>query len=117
MKFLLLLFTFTFISLANDVEIIDVKATRLSDSTYTFWVTLKHKDSSWEHYADSYSVLDENKKLIKKRVLWHPHEHEQPFTRSLFGVKIDPSSKFVYIRAHAKIHGYAKKLYKYNLVK
>ena len=78
-------------------------------------MTLKHEDSSWSHYADSWSVLDEDKKLISKRILWHPHEHEQPFTRSQSDIKIAKNAKFVYIRAHDKVHGYTKKLYKYYL--
>lgn len=101
--------------LANEVKILNVKASQTSIDNYTFTVTLLHDDSSWAHYADSWSVLDADKKLISKRVLWHPHENEQPFTRSKNGIKIPQGTNFVYIRAHDKVHGFSKQLYKYNL--
>lgn len=115
MKKLLILTILTLSLSANEVEILKVSATKSGANNYTFHVTLLHKDSSWEHYADSWSVLDANKKLISKRALWHPHEHEQPFTRSQSGIKIAKGTEFVYIRAHDKVHGYTKKLYKYDL--
>lgn len=115
MKLLLSLALLTLTLSANQVEIVKVTAKEQSKNTYTFHVTLKHEDSSWSHYADSWSVLDANKKLISKRVLWHPHEHEQPFRRSQSGIKIAENTKFVYIRAHDKVHGFTQKLYKYFL--
>lgn len=115
MKAFALIFIFTLSLLANEVEIVDVTSSKQKDGTYRFSVTLLHEDSSWTHYADSWSVLDKDKKLIVKRVLWHPHEYEQPFTRSQSGIRIDKTVNVVYIRAHDKIHGYTKSYYKHNL--
>ena len=100
---------------ANEVKILNVKTSKESTGSYIFTVTLLHNDSSWTHYADSWSVLDADKKLISKRVLWHPHENEQPFTRSKNGIKIPQDTNFVYIGAHDKVHGFSKQLYKYDL--
>ena len=44
--------------------------------------------------------------LNRTRVLLHPYLSEQPFTRSLTGVKIPPAISQVTIRAHDKAHGY-----------
>ena len=59
-------------------------------STCTFSVTLEHADEGWSHYADQWEVLSLDGNLLGKRVLHHPHENEQPFTRSLSGVAIPP---------------------------
>jgi hypothetical protein len=40
-------------------------------------------------------------------VLYHPHENEQPFTRSLSGVVIPQNVNQVKIRARDSVHGYA----------
>ncbi len=39
----------------------------------------------------------------------HPHEEEQPFTRSLDGVKISGTVQNVIIRAHDSTHDYGGK--------
>jgi hypothetical protein len=36
----------------------------------------------------------------------HPHENEQPFTRSLSGVAITPGTAEVTVRAHDSVDGY-----------
>ena len=45
-------------------------------------VTLRHGDTGWDHYANVWVVetLDGNE--LGRRVLFHPLEDEQPFTRS-----------------------------------
>ena len=44
--------------------------------------------------------------MIATRKLLHPHTDEQPFTRSLDGVKIPDGVTRVRIRGHDKVHGY-----------
>jgi hypothetical protein len=39
------------------------------------------------------------------RVLYHPHVDEQPFTRSLGGVRIPAEVTSVILRAHDSVHG------------
>ena len=92
--------------LANEAKVLDVKVQKLQDG-YSFAVKIIHEDSGWEHYVDAYEVLDSQGKVIAKRTLWHPHEYEQPFTRSLVGVKLDGLKK-VYVRAHDSVDGYSK---------
>lgn len=45
-------------------------------------VTLRHPDTGWEHYADLWVVEAPDGTELGRRVLVHPHETEQPFTRS-----------------------------------
>jgi hypothetical protein len=44
--------------------------------------------------------------LLGTRTLLHPHETEQPFTRSLAGVRIPNEVAEVTVRAHDRVHGY-----------
>ena len=43
--------------------------------------------------------------ILGLRTLLHPHENEQPFTRSLSGVAIPPDIATVTVRAHDNVHG------------
>ncbi|MDX1811436.1 MAG: hypothetical protein R3240_05785, partial [Gammaproteobacteria bacterium] len=45
---------------------------------------------------------------LGERILFHPHETEQPFTRSLQHLKIPARTHIVYIEAHDKVHGWSK---------
>jgi len=97
-----------FSALADDVMIKKVELRRSkSGSSWTFHVTLKHNDTGWSHYADAWQVVDEDGKVLGKRVLYHPHENEQPFTRSLSGVNV-PEDAIIYVEAHDKVHGWSK---------
>lgn len=91
---------------AGDVTIVDVRVE--CPSTCTFSVTLEHADEGWNHYADQWDVMTLDDKLLGSRVLYHPHENEQPFTRSLSGVAIPADIKRVKVRAKDSKHGYSK---------
>ncbi len=53
--------------------------------TYTVSTTIRHNDTGWNNYADAFEV--KGKAVLNGlRVLTHPHENEQPFTRSQSGV-------------------------------
>ena len=93
--------------LANDVEIVNVRLTASGDGTWRADVTLLHDDTGWEHYADAWRVVDANGKVLGTRTLFHPHETEQPFTRSLSKIPIPAESSVVYIEAHDKVHGWS----------
>jgi hypothetical protein len=45
--------------------------------------------------------------VLGTRTLYHPHETEQPFTRSLGGVAILAGMTTVYVEAHDKVHGWS----------
>lgn len=72
----------------------------------SFNVTVRHEDSGWEHYANSWQVLAPDGTVLATRVLYHPHVDEQPFTRSLSGVKIPKDIKQVTLRASDSRHGF-----------
>jgi hypothetical protein len=94
-----------------DVEY--VRAVQGADSTWTFHVTVRHPDTGWEDYADGWDVLTPDGTVIKPdpsspftRLLLHPHETEQPFTRSQSGVAIPPDVTQVRVRAHDLVDGF-----------
>ena len=90
-----------------DVEAVSVK--QAADGSYRFDVTLRHADTGWDHYADRWDVLTPAGEIIATRTLYHPHVGEQPFTRSLSGVKIPDGIKQVVVRGHDSVHGYGGK--------
>jgi len=88
----------------GEVTIVDVRVE--CSSGCTFAVTLEHADEGWQHYANQWEVLTLDDRLLGTRVLYHPHETEQPFTRSLSGVSIPAGIDRVKIRARDTQHGY-----------
>lgn len=97
------------ILLANEASILKAKVSCNNQNTCSFDVTVKHNDTGWEHYVNAYEILSEERVLIAKRVLHHPHVNEQPFTRSISNVKVPKESKFVIIRAHDSVHKFGGK--------
>lgn len=85
---------------------IDVKVRRNAPGVYDFDVTVKSVDKGWAYYADAFEVLAPDGKLLGRRVLAHPHETEQPFTRDLYGVRIPAGIERVTVRARHKPKGY-----------
>ncbi|SLN36445.1 hypothetical protein [Roseisalinus antarcticus] len=69
-------------------------------------VTLLHPDTGWEHYADAWRLEAPDGTPLGTRELLHPHETEQPFTRSLTGVTIPPDLAEVHIRARCNTDGW-----------
>ena len=94
---------------AGEVSIVGVSVE--CPNSCTFSVTLEHVDQGWEHYADQWDVVTLDGRLLKSRVLHHPHVQEQPFTRSLSGVSIPPGQSKVKIRARDSKHGYSAQEY------
>lgn len=99
---------------ANEVEIVKVMI-EPSAHRWTFHVTLKHDDKGWDHYANGWRVVDEDGNELGMRKLWHPHEDEQPFTRSLANVLVPKGKTIVYIEASDKVHGWSKQRVRINL--
>ena len=71
-------------------------------------MTVSHADEGWAHYADLWQLEAPDGTALAKRILAHPHENEQPFTRSLSGVNIPDSLAKVLVRAHDSVHGYGE---------
>lgn len=103
-----MIFAVSGFAVANEVEIkkVEIRGNNKADN-WTFHVTLKHNDTGWDHYADAWRIVDDEGKELGKRVLYHPHENEQPFTRSLSGVKLGGNA-IIYVEAHDKVHGWSK---------
>jgi len=93
-----------FTAFAGEADVVDVKVRKTAPQTFAFDVAVRHGDTGWKHYADRWDVVTSDGKVLGKRVLHHPHENEQPFTRSLSGVKISTNVTSVTVRAHDKVH-------------
>ena len=70
-------------------------------------VSVSHNDQGWDHYADGWEVMKPGAdEILATRILHHPHVDEQPFERSLAGVRIPAGLERVRVRAHDKLHGH-----------
>jgi hypothetical protein len=94
---------------AGTADVTNANVTCQSNSTCQFTVTLRHADKGWDHYANRWEVLSLEGEVLGTRILYHPHVNEQPFTRSLGGVRIPPETKQVRVRARDSVHGYGGK--------
>lgn len=94
------------VTLAGKADVVGVKVSIVQPGIYRFDVTIKSDDTGWEKYADRWDIVAPDGTILGTRALLHPHETEQPFTRSLGGVEIPLEIKTVRIRAHDKIEGY-----------
>ena len=97
-------------SFAGESDVVDLKVSKNGTNSYNFTVTVLHKDTGWEHYANKWDIIDEDGIVLGTRILHHPHVKEQPFTRSLSGVEIPETVKVVKIRAHDSVHEYGGKV-------
>ncbi len=106
-----LLLSSTF-SVAGEADVIKVTVSNGGAGIFSFDVTVMHADAGWDHYADKWDIVGPKGKVLGTRVLFHPHENEQPFTRSLSGVAIPDGVSEITVRAHDKVHGYGGKTVK-----
>ncbi len=93
-------------SSAGEADVIGATVDRRSAGLYDFDVTIRSRDTGWDRYADRFEVLAPDGRVLGVRVLDHPHENEQPFTRELSGVAIPRGIDRVTIRARFKPVGY-----------
>jgi hypothetical protein len=91
---------------SGEADVVEVKVTAEARGTFNLDVTVRHADAGWEHYADKWEVIGPDGEVYATRVLAHPHDDEQPFTRSQGGVQIPQDVKSVTVRAHDLLHGY-----------
>ena len=92
------------IAAAGEADVVDVVATQESPGIWRFDVTVQHDDAGWDHYADAWEVRAPDGTVLGTRKLLHPHDNEQPFTRSLNGVEIPDDVEAVEIVAHDSVH-------------
>jgi hypothetical protein len=93
-------------SSAGEADVVAAAFEQAADGTYRFDVTVRHADAGWQHYADRWQVIGPDGTVYGERVLAHPHDTEQPFTRSQSGIVIPAGIDSVSIRAHDKLHGW-----------
>jgi len=87
---------------AGEADVVGVEITKTSDGQFRIDATVKHGDTGWDHYADRWDVVAPDGTVIGSRILHHPHENEQPFTRSLT-LAIPANITEVSIRAHDSV--------------
>lgn len=105
MKHLLPLLLLAAPAFADPPAVENVSAQK-SGANWRFDVTLSHPDTGWDHYADGWRVLDMQGNELGMRVLAHPHETEQPFTRSLSGVALPEGTTQVQIQGRCNVDGW-----------
>jgi hypothetical protein len=91
---------------AGEADVIRVDVSKSGDNLYHFDVTVSHSDEGWDHYADKWEVIGPDGSVLGTRTLYHPHVDEQPFMRSLSGLKIPQDVTAVTVRAHDSVHEY-----------
>lgn len=96
-----------------NADVTFVSAVRQTDGTWTFSVTVAHPDLGWDDYADGWDIVLPDGSVVKPdpespftRLLLHPHETEQPFTRSQSGIVIPEDVTAVTVRAHDLVDGF-----------
>jgi hypothetical protein len=96
-----------------NADVLHVRAVQASDGSWTFHVTVEHPDTGWEDYADGWDVVTPDGMVLKPdldspftRLLLHPHESEQPFTRSQSGIVVPSGVTQVRVRAHDLVDGF-----------
>ena len=89
----------------NYAQVTHVEASQQRDGSWCFDTTVRHWDDDWDHYADGWEVVDLEGNQLGYRLLTHPHENEQPFTRDLCGVEIPENVSKLIVRAKCNEHG------------
>jgi hypothetical protein len=97
----------------GDANVTSVYAREDDDESWTFHVTVEHKDVNWYDYADGWDVVLPDGTVVKPdkfamftRSLRHPHVDEQPFTRTQKGLQFPEGTGSVTVRAHDKAGGW-----------
>lgn len=88
-------------------DVVGATATSTDGMIWRFDVTLSSPYDAPERYADAWRVLDIDDNELGIRVLGHDHANEQPFTRSLGGVEIDPGVTVVFIEGRDQLNGWS----------
>ena len=108
--------TMAFSAPKGNADVLFVRAVETGKEIWTFHVTVAHPDTGWKDYANGWDVILPDDTVLKvnpddefTRVLWHPHETEQPFTRSQNGLKIPAVVHKVRVRAHDLVNGFGGK--------
>jgi hypothetical protein len=96
-----------------DADVLQVRVVDRGESGLTFHVTVAHPDTGWDDYCDGWDVVADGGEVLRRdpsdrftRLLLHPHETEQPFTRSQGGIRVPPGVTRLTVRAHDIVDGF-----------
>ncbi len=90
-------------------DVTNAVALQIKPGYYRFNVTISSPDTGWRKYANAFRVRLPGGKILGVRTLYHPHVNEQPFTRSLLGVRIPPGVGEVVVEARDSVAGWGGK--------
>lgn len=94
---------------AGEADVVSGSITSLGEGRYRIDATVLHEDEGWDHYADRWDVLAADGRVLGSRELAHPHENEQPFTRSLT-LSLPEGVSVIRLQAHDSVHGLGGKI-------
>jgi len=97
-------------ALAGEADVIAAEISSLGDGRYRIDATVLHADEGWDHYANRWDVLAPDGTVLGSRELAHPHENEQPFTRSLTLI-LPAGTTLVTLQANDSVHGLGGKVF------
>lgn len=86
--------------------VIAVELTETSPGVFTVATTVRSVDIPDVSYADAWEVRDLDGNVLGIRELAHPHQNEQPFTRSLSNVAIPEGVDMIEVEARDSVRGY-----------
>jgi hypothetical protein len=90
-------------------DVLRVEVQKTGAEVYSFSATVSSPDTGWKKYANAFRIRTEKGRVLGTRVLFHPHVNEQPFTRSLAGVKIPPDVREVIVDVKDSVAGWGGK--------
>ena len=91
--------------IAGEADVVKAVAKEQGNGSWRFDVTIRSNDKGWDYYCDRFEIVGPDGAVLGTRILVHPHETEQPFTRSLGSVAIPDSVSTVTVRASMKPDG------------
>ena len=103
------LFTLVGVASAGEADVVDGRITALGENRYRIDATVLHADEGWDHYANRWDVLAADGRVLGSRELAHPHENEQPFTRSLT-LSLPEGTTLIRLQANDSVHGLGGKI-------
>ena len=105
---LILLSTLAVAPAFADAPMVTDAVARDPGAGWRFDVSLRHPDIGWSHYADGWRIETPEGEVLGTRRLLHPHETEQPFTRSLGSVDVPDGLSKVRVRASCNKDGWSE---------
>lgn len=96
-----------------DAHVTNVFAREEKDGTWTFHVSVQHPDTGLSDFADGWDLVTSSGFVLKSdpahrftKTLRSPHVKEQPFTRTVKGLRIPKDVEVLTVRAHDSLGGF-----------